>query len=345
MPNPKISIIVPVFNKEKYVLECIESLTNQTYENLEIILVDDGSTDNSPKICDDCAADNSKISVIHKENGGPSSAWKAGFAKTTGDYVSFVDADDYIDPVMIEMMALKLKGIRREIVASDYAIVKANGSKTYVFQTLTPGEYTGNDLAKDVIPNLLGNENRLIHVSRCMKLIERSLIEDNSGYCDDKVRMGDDSTITLPVIMDAERIYIMDHKAYYFYRYLDDSIVHKYDGRAFDNNKLHYETLYRMISEKFADSPVMLDRMRESLDREEIFFLFHVVKNEVRFNPGKAREHLTKIRKDELVNRCLNNVKVKINGADNKLVYYVLKYPNIITISLLRLAFLVYYKR
>ena len=345
MPNPKVSIIVPVFNKEKYLSDCIESLIGQTYDNLEIILVDDGSTDQSAQICDDYAAVNEKITVIHKENGGPSSAWKAGFAKSTGEYISFVDSDDYVDSVMIEEMSSKLKGEPGEMISSDYAIVKENKDTTYVYQTLEPGEYTKDDIAKCVIPNLLGNENRMIHVSRCMKLIERTLIENNSKYCDDKVRMGDDSTIILPIIMDATRLYIMDHKAYYFYRYIDDSIVHRYDSRAFENNKLHYETLYKMISDKFKDDSMMRNKILEALNSEEVFFLFHVVKNEVRCNYSNAVKNLTKIRKDELVQKCLNTADVVINGLDNKLVYIVLKNPNIVTVSVLKLAFMVYYRK
>ena len=89
----KFSVIVPIYNVEKYLGECIESLINQTFKNIEIILIDDGSPDNSPKICDEYAEKDNRIKVIHKENGGVTSARKVGANAATGDYIVCVDAD------------------------------------------------------------------------------------------------------------------------------------------------------------------------------------------------------------------------------------------------------------
>lgn len=99
-----ISVIVPVYNAEKYLDRCVESIVAQTYKNLEIILVDDGSTDNSPAICDAWAKKDSRIRVIHKKNGGVSSARNAGLDACTGDYIGFADADDWMEPDMYEVL-------------------------------------------------------------------------------------------------------------------------------------------------------------------------------------------------------------------------------------------------
>lgn len=98
--NPLISIIVPIYNVEKYLNKCIDSIINQEYKNLEIILVDDGSPDNCGRICDEYKGKDSRIKVIHKKNGGLSSARNAGLDIATGDYIGFVDSDDYIEPSM-----------------------------------------------------------------------------------------------------------------------------------------------------------------------------------------------------------------------------------------------------
>lgn len=98
---PLISVIVPIYNVEKYICKCVESIINQTYKNLEIILVDDRSPDNCPKICDEYAQADKRIKVIHKENGGLSDARNAGIKVAGGEYISFVDSDDYIEPNMI----------------------------------------------------------------------------------------------------------------------------------------------------------------------------------------------------------------------------------------------------
>ena len=98
--QPKISVIVPVYKVEKFLDRCVESIVGQTYENLEIILVDDGSPDNCPSMCDKWAEKDSRIKVIHKENGGVSSARNAALYAATGDFIGFVDSDDWIEPDM-----------------------------------------------------------------------------------------------------------------------------------------------------------------------------------------------------------------------------------------------------
>lgn len=102
--NELISVIVPVYNTEKYLKRCIESIINQTYKNIEIILIDDGSTDSSSQICDEYAAIDNRIKVIHKENGGQGSARNLALDNMTGKYVGFVDSDDWIDTQMYEIL-------------------------------------------------------------------------------------------------------------------------------------------------------------------------------------------------------------------------------------------------
>ena len=97
MSSELISIIVPVYKVEKYIDRCVESIINQTYKNIEIILVDDGSPDNCPKICDEWAKKDKRIRVIHKENRGVSSARNVGIDVAKGKYIGFVDSDDYIE--------------------------------------------------------------------------------------------------------------------------------------------------------------------------------------------------------------------------------------------------------
>ena len=102
--NVKFSIVVPVYNVENYLNKCIDSILNQTYKNFEVILVDDGSTDKSSNICDKYAKNNSKIKAFHKKNGGLSDARNFGVENTTGDYLLFIDSDDYIEPLLLEKL-------------------------------------------------------------------------------------------------------------------------------------------------------------------------------------------------------------------------------------------------
>ena len=116
MKKPLISVIVPIYNVESYLNRCVESIVNQTYQNLEIILVDDGSPDNCPQICDDWARKDKRIKVIHKENGGLSDARNAGMKIATGEYISFIDSDDYIALDFFDTLLLVMEKENSDIV-------------------------------------------------------------------------------------------------------------------------------------------------------------------------------------------------------------------------------------
>ena len=125
-----ISIIVPVYNVEQYLDDCLISIINQTYKNIEIILIDDGSTDKSGKICDEYAKKDSRIIVIHKENGGVSSARNAGLRIAKGAYIGFVDPDDWIAEDMYEVLYSNAKKYDADVSVCKYKIVKNNSIKT-----------------------------------------------------------------------------------------------------------------------------------------------------------------------------------------------------------------------
>ena len=118
---PKISVIVPVYRVEKYLERCVESVINQTFSDFELILVNDGSPDTCPRLCDEWAAKDSRIRVIHKENGGLSDARNAGFAGSTGEWITFIDSDDYIHPKMLEVLYAAVQEFGVPVSACGYA--------------------------------------------------------------------------------------------------------------------------------------------------------------------------------------------------------------------------------
>ena len=128
MDTPLISVIVPVYKVEKYLDRCVQSIVNQTYPNLEIILVDDGSPDRCGEMCDAWAAKDSRIKVIHKENGGLSDARNAGMAVAKGEFVGFVDSDDYIAPEMFQLLRERMMADGSDIAACGVELVFEDGS-------------------------------------------------------------------------------------------------------------------------------------------------------------------------------------------------------------------------
>lgn len=342
MESYKVSVIVPVYNAEKYLKECVDSLVNQTYRNLEILLIDDGSRDGSGAVCDEYAGKDGRVLAVHKENGGLISAWKRGVAVSCGQYLCFVDSDDWVDPDMIREMAEHLTGEEREIVASDYVIERENGSE-YVYQRLSPGEYTKEDMKREVIPNLLGRERRYVTISRCMKLIGRRLIEENQRYSDPAVVFGEDTTIMLPSLIDCRRLFIMDHKAYYHYRYIRESMVHKYDPGLYENIRRLSGITKQILEDKFTGEE-KVQRMKQA-DQETVFWMMLVLKNEARGNRKGYRRNILALCRSEEFRALVRDTQVTVREMSNRLLYLVMRHPNHFTVSLLRGAMIWYYRK
>lgn len=338
----RISVIIPIYNMERFLDKCINSVLNQTYRNLEIILVDDGSVDQSAHMCDDYALRDNRIRVIHKQNGGLVSAWKAGVEASKENYLFFVDSDDWIDLCTIEELASNLTGNEREIVSCDGIIEHENGTSDYTWQVVSPGEYDSERIREEIIPNILGNEQRFIHVSRCLKLISRSIFVNNMKYADEKLVMGEDFSVMVPTYMDCERFVLLDHKAYYHYRYVDSSMVHRYDKRLKDNIELLHEIGLRIIDDKYSGE--IHQEMFEKMEREYIYLLFLVLKNEARGNSSFYAQNIREIARNPKISEIVRKYPIETREFSNKLIYFVLKHPNRIAIESLKWSFKWYYR-
>lgn len=323
--QPLVSIIIPVYNAESYLKECVDSVINQTYDNLDIVLVDDGSTDTSAKICDRYHRNDERVQVIHKENGGLVSAWMRGVKEAKGEYVVFLDSDDWIDLFMIEDMVNQATGKGKEIVCGNYIIEKANQSIS-VKQSLDFGIYDRTKIEKKILPYLLGKEDRIIHYSRCMKLISKELILENMQYTDEKLVMGEDAGIMLPAIWDAEYIVVMEDAFYYHYRFVDASMVHKYNAGMYEKVELLYDTLRNTIQKKFADGK-QKELFLGNLKKEYQFLFFFVLKNELR-GPGETYvDRIREMIQNANAQKGLDKITVEVNSRANRLLYFIMKHP------------------
>ena len=187
IPEKTVSIIVPIYNAQNFLKKCVDSILTQTFHRLEVILVDDGAQDDSPRMCDAYTKQDSRVKVIHKPNGGLVSAWMAGVERSSGEYLMFVDSDDWIDACMVEELVKGASGEMGEIVCCNFVIERPNG-KEECRHELAPGVYEGKRLETEVKTELLGNERRTVSMSRCMKLFSRELITDNLQFCNPELR-------------------------------------------------------------------------------------------------------------------------------------------------------------
>lgn len=279
--DKKVSIIVPVYNVEKYLEVCVDSLVKQTYENLEIILVDDGSTDNCPRICDDWSTKDSRICVIHKKNGGLSDARNAALDICSGDYILFIDSDDYIHYTCIETLLNNLEKWDADIARGDFLTVTEEGKM--ISRKICSGS------GVDVLNNIELCNRIMKHqekVSVCNTLYKKELF-DNLRF-----PVGiqhEDEAVIFQLSYPINR-YVCVHENLYYYRSNPSSIMRKpFSIKRFDTLKalvirldylqdkdfdlwlqnlrlyLHLLTYYKYIGKNYMD---FTDAEIELMDKE-----------------------------------------------------------------------------
>lgn len=173
--NPLVSVVVPVYNVEQYLNDCVDSILKQSYQNIEVILVDDGSKDNSGSMCDEIAKCDSRVRVIHKSNGGLSSARNAGIENARGEFITFIDSDDDITSDYVEYLFSMIKKDKTKMAIASYSVVHVKSDKTDV-RDLSRGLSSLVLDTKECLSRMLCEEG--FTVSACAKLYKKELFSD-----------------------------------------------------------------------------------------------------------------------------------------------------------------------
>lgn len=203
----KVSVIIPVYNVEKYLDKCVSSVVNQTYKNLEIILVNDGSPDKSPEMCDEWAKKDNRIIVIHKENGGLSDARNSGLDICTGDYITFVDSDDFLDEDACSNMLKNILQDNADLLQAQMACVSPIRT---VYKANPKFEAFDNKL--EFIPDYILNKNS-IGAMACAKLYKKEL------FCDLRFLVGriyEDAEIMHKILGKCNKVVIIPETVYFW---------------------------------------------------------------------------------------------------------------------------------
>lgn len=236
-----ISVIVPVYNVEEYLARCVDSILAQTYENLEVILVDDGAKDASGVICDAYAAKDSRVKVIHKENGGLSSARNAGLEAATGEYIAFVDSDDWIEPdAYAHLLKVMEKYGVRLVCGGRYDVNGKTGEKKI---GLCPQKEEAIS-AEELVGRIFLWQG--CDSSACDKLYHRSILE-NFRYPEGKVC--EDVPVTYKIVLQAEKVALSNQPFYnYYHRSGSISMASAITEKTFHFSQ-HTEVIYPYIRE------------------------------------------------------------------------------------------------
>ena len=301
----KISVIVPIYKVEEYLHRCIDSIINQTYTNLEIILVDDGSPDDCPMICDEYAKKDSRIRVVHKKNGGLSDARNAGIDIATGEYLMFIDSDDFVDVEMMESMMKNMIDNNVDMVVcnikyvyEDREVVKYNQADRILDRYEAMEEYLKDGVVQAVAWN---------------KLYKKSLINDMRYKVG---KTNEDEFFTYKVVDKTDKIYY-NSRSFYNYIQRDSSIMGKYSIKRLDGVEASYERL-NFIKEKY---PTLYEKEKKTFVNLCIYSYQMILKEPNLDKDKQGRKTLNNYRKKIKFNK----IELKNYSHKDKLKIYLSK--------------------
>lgn len=231
---PKVSIIVPVYNGEKFLCRCLDSITAQTFTDFEAVLIDDGSTDQSGNICDEYAAKDGRIVVVHKQNEGVAKARITAFEHCKGELITFIDADDYVAPDYLQKLSKPIIEDDADIVSCEYYIL--NGSKTIVVNGRITGSFC-NDKKKEFLANHFFYDKSVdgygMSVYLWTKMVRRSLVLD-ALKTGEEMWYGEDQIAVFQMLLNSKKLVIIPDRLYYYVQH-EGQTMNKYNMSLWDN--------------------------------------------------------------------------------------------------------------
>lgn len=301
---PKVSVIVPVYNTEQFIKKCVDSLLKQTLEDIEFILVDDGSLDNSAFICDEYARLDSRVKVIHKENGGLSSARNAALDICEGEYVGFVDSDDFVEPTMFE--ELYNSAVKNNSDISICALSKFyKGESVKKMLPFDKELYKGREILEYFLVPLLGdNSNEKVQGLEgfvCRQLFKKEII-GNIRFKSEREYFAEDVMFDFDIYPLCKTISVVN-KPLYFYRYNGDSLSNRYRENVWDMLANYLDAEYALIDNLDIKNDASVKIRTDNLILK--FVIFSIL------NLGKADCYLTKIQKKKELKKIRSNKYVK----------------------------------
>lgn len=247
--KPFVSVIVPIYNTAPYLPQCIESIRSSSWREIEIILVNDGSTDESGLICEHAAKSDVRIQVIHQANKGLVYARKTGLNRSSGEYVCYVDGDDWIQSDFIETLATSAIEKNSDVVVAGH-IEDLHGSQEALTNSIPAGDYSGNSLFREVFPVMMntGSFSEFGIFSYVWgKLFRRELLAESQTQVDDDIVVGEDAACLYPLLLKSKQISIVQD-AKYVYRQRANSMIKTADSK--ENHRM--QRLYDFLKCRFS---------------------------------------------------------------------------------------------
>lgn len=254
MKEIMVSVIVPIYNAEKYLSKCIESILNQSMREIELILVDDGSKDQSGEICDKYAKKDHRVRVIHKENGGLSTARNTGIMAATGSHLSFVDADDYLDLDAYEEISKVIQLEDPDCIDFGWKYISESGEISFNLNKLEKEKLLTLKIIQDkILPpllNLVDDKENFIFDFAVNKIYKKNIISKYQILFDEKRRTWEDRIFVVEYLKYCHNFYSMN-RCYYNYVSVPNSLSRRYDPQFFNIILENYKKYKKMFGEKY----------------------------------------------------------------------------------------------
>ena len=319
-----ISVIVPVYKVERYLNKCLDSIVNQTYTNLEIILVDDGSPDGCSKMCDEWGRKDSRIKVIHKENAGLGLARNSGLEIATGSYVAFIDSDDFIDLNMMERLYEELVKQNADTVYCGLCRYNEEGNVIKVPMLYSGESFSDDEIIEKILLRMMGNkpENNsapTFFMSVWHGLYSMSIIKAHSiCFPSERVFMSEDLAFHIDYLQHSQRVYVLSD-CLYFYRVTQGSLSLAYDKNRFDRIKsMHLQTVEKLNSflEEKRYQQIELGRFLNLVGGQ--------IYSVVRRNEKNMLANVRKMVSDKMVQECLHTYEYNKNPSGKRLFNFLM---------------------
>lgn len=242
-----ISVIVPVYNSERFLDKCVQSVLNQTMHDFELILVDDGGTDSSPQMCDLWAERDSRIKVLHKLNGGIMDAVIHGIELASGEYTTFMDNDDWLEPEYLQILYKGITEYQADVANCNYQRVYADRKDPRCF---APRVFDKEAIKRELLPGMADGQLSIMHCFRWCKLYKTKLLKKTMWMCVTPERvLGENLALNFAVFGACEKIVVLDTPPLYNYFDNEDSVTGKCDLTVHLNQDAYFEMLKRISKE------------------------------------------------------------------------------------------------
>ena len=327
MKQDLITVVVPIYNVEKYLDRCLESLVKQTYSNLEIILVDDGSPDRCPQMCEEWAMRDSRIHVIHKENAGLGMARNTGIEAASGQYICFIDSDDYVGLDIISKAHRTAVQCQADLVVFGMTMVGSDGE---IIEKLTPvspkSYYCGREVQEVFLPDWIDNRNCGLQIqnlclSACSCLFSMELIRRvNWRFVSERELISEDSYSLICLAQDMDRVAILEESDYYYCNN-QTSLTRTYRSDRYERIKKFYEACHSMAWQQgYAET------VQHAIAGVTFSFVVAAMKQIAasELSKGDKKKEIRKIICDDTMVEILQLIQNRYQGYARKLLIYAM---------------------